>query len=118
MPFDERTDWVDTPSSPPPPGSTPVHAADIKRWERGIAEAHEELADKLSKADADATYGRAFPASQTIDYTNGNVTSVTEDGITTTYTYNADGTVDTDTRQGVTRKYTYTGGNLTKIEVQ
>lgn len=64
------------------------------------------------------TYGRAFPASQTIGYTNGNVTSVTEDGITTTYTYNADGTVDTDTRQGVTRKYTYTNGNLTKIEVQ
>jgi hypothetical protein len=57
MPFDERTDWVDTPSPPAPPGSTPVHAADIKRWERGIAEAHEGLVGKLSKADADATYG-------------------------------------------------------------
>lgn len=31
MPFDERTDWVDTPSSPPPP----VHAGDILRGERG-----------------------------------------------------------------------------------
>lgn len=55
MPFDERTDWRDTPSAPPPPGSTPVYAADILRWERGLAEAHEQLAGKLSKADADAT---------------------------------------------------------------
>ena len=71
----------------------------------------------LSKTEASATYAPAFPASQTIAYTDGNVTSVTEDGITTTYTYNPDGTVDTDTRQGVTRKYTYTDGNLTGIEV-
>lgn len=71
----------------------------------------------LTKTEASATYAPAFPASQTIAYTDGNVTSVTEDGITTTYTYNPDGTVDTDTRQGVTRKYTYTDGNLTGIEV-
>jgi len=42
---------------------------------------------------------------------------VTEGGITTTYTYNPDGTVATDTRLGVTRAYTYDGsGNLTSIE--
>ncbi|SED49965.1 YD repeat-containing protein [Rhodococcus pyridinivorans] len=78
----------------------------------------EETVDDHITRVGDSTYGRAFPASQTIGYANGNVTSVTEDGITTTYTYNADGTVDTDTRAGVTRKYTYTNGNLTKIEVQ
>lgn len=65
------------------------------------------------------TYAPVFPAAQTITYDgNGNVQTVTENGVTTTYTYNADGSVDTDTRQGVTRKYTYTDGNLTKIEVQ
>ncbi|MDX5962953.1 hypothetical protein SIM91_06455 [Rhodococcus opacus] len=41
---------------------------------------------------------------------------MTDNGITTTYTYNADGTVHTDTRDGVTRTYTYDGsGNLTGI---
>ncbi|WP_262982868.1 hypothetical protein [Arthrobacter globiformis] len=41
---------------------------------------------------------------------------MTEGGITTTYTYNTDGTVATDTCLGVTRTYTYTDGNLTGIE--
>lgn len=48
---------------------------------------------------------------------DGNVDSVTDNGIETTFTYNANGTVDTDTRLGKTRQYTYdTNGNLTNIE--
>lgn len=66
-----------------------------------------------------ATYVRAFPDSTAVVYDGENVSSVTEDGITTTYTYNPDGSVATDTRDGVTRAYTYdTAGNLTDIEVQ
>ncbi|WP_432679123.1 hypothetical protein ACRAJ3_09665 [Rhodococcus pyridinivorans] len=56
MPFDERTDWRDTPSAPPPPGSTPVHATDILRWERGLAVAHQQLDGRLSEEDLNATY--------------------------------------------------------------
>jgi YD repeat-containing protein len=60
----------------------------------------------------------AFPAELVIAYDeDGNVETVTEDGITTAYTYNADGTVDTDTRGAVTRQYTYVDGDLTGIEV-
>ena len=63
------------------------------------------------------TYALAFPDT-TITYDGDNVSTVTEEGVTTTYTYNVDGTVDTDTRLGVTRQYTYDGdGNLTTIEV-
>jgi len=70
----------------------------------------------LTKAVGDATYAPAFPDT-TITYSGGNVATVTDNGITTTYTYNADGTVHTDTRDGVTRTYTYDGsGNLTGIE--
>ena len=61
----------------------------------------------------------SLPTSTTIvtDPETGNVTSVTEDGVTTTYTYNDDGSVDTDTRLGVTRQYSYDAdGNLTTIE--
>lgn len=59
----------------------------------------------------------AFPDTS-ITYDGDNVATVTEEGVTTTYTYNIDGTVDTDTRLGVTRQYTYDGdGNLTTIEV-
>ncbi|WP_270483421.1 hypothetical protein [Gordonia jacobaea] len=72
----------------------------------------------LDKTTADTIYAKAFPASQVIaiDPATGNVTSVTTNGVATTYTYNADGTVHTDTRAGVTRTYTYDGsGNLTGI---
>ncbi|UKA69596.1 hypothetical protein [Arthrobacter sp. FW306-06-A] len=67
-----------------------------------------------------ATYAQAFSNTQTIAYNaDGSVQSVTENGITTTYTYNTDGTVATDTRtiNGVTttRNYGYTNGNLTSI---
>jgi YD repeat-containing protein len=59
---------------------------------------------------------KAFPDVE-ITYDGDDVDTVTEDGITTTYTYNPDGTVATDTRLGVTRTYTYDGsGNLTGIE--
>lgn len=80
MPFEEKTDWRDTPSAPAPPGSTPVYAADIKRWERGIAEAHEELVGKLSKADADATYGRVKTINGQAPNAQGNI--VVEAGAT------------------------------------
>jgi hypothetical protein len=54
-------------------------------------------------------------ADTAIEY-DGNVSSVTDSGVETTYTCNADGTVDTDTRLGVTRQYIYDGENLTGIE--
>lgn len=55
-----------------------------------------------------------FPLSGSIVYDdNGNVESVTEDGVSTTYTYNSDGTVDTETRNGSTRQYTYSDGIVT-----
>ncbi|RYF58703.1 MAG: hypothetical protein EOO27_11720 [Comamonadaceae bacterium] len=69
----------------------------------------------LTKSTADATYAPAFPDT-TITYDGDNVATVTDNGVTTTYTYNPDGTVATDTRAGVTRAYTYTDGNLTGIE--
>lgn len=105
-----------------PDSSTPVTAAALEHFETGVVEAHsdietinEALEGRLSDADLNATYAPAF-ADTAIAYTGDNVTSVTENGITTTYTYNGDGTVATDTRDGVTRQYTYTDGNLTGIE--
>ena len=53
MAFQERTDWVNSPKPPPKPGETPVRAADIKRWERGIAAAHEEIDGRLSEEGID-----------------------------------------------------------------
>lgn len=67
MPFDERTDWRDTPSAPPPPGSTPVHATDILRWERGLAVAHQQLDGRLSEEDLNATYGRIEDVAAKLD---------------------------------------------------
>lgn len=41
MVYQIREDWVDNPNQPPTEeGETPVAAADVLRWERGIAEAH------------------------------------------------------------------------------
>ncbi|MDI9914356.1 hypothetical protein [Rhodococcus sp. IEGM 1379] len=116
MAFVERTDWVDTPRPPAKPGETPVRSADIKRWERGIKKAHEEIDGRLSEAALDGTYAPAFATTGITYDGSGNVQTVTENGITTTYAYNPDGTVHTDTRAGVTRTYTYDGsGNLTGI---
>lgn len=67
-----------------------------------------------------ATYAREFEPSTAIVYdgTTGNVTSSTEGGITTTYTYNADGTVNTETRLGKVRTWAYDGsGNPTSSTV-
>lgn len=65
-------------------------------------------------------YATAFEASSSIVYdpATGNVTSATEGGITTTFTYNADGTVNTETRQGKVRTWVYDGnGNPTSSTV-
>ncbi|QHB37872.1 hypothetical protein SEA_OPIE_29 [Gordonia phage Opie] len=68
---------------------------------------------------ADAAYAPAFPDTGITYDGSGNVQTVTEDGVATTYTYNSDGTVATDTRAGVTRTYGYDGnGNLTTITVE
>jgi uncharacterized protein RhaS with RHS repeats len=70
----------------------------------------------LTEANANATYAPVYPDALTITYSGGNVATVTENGVTTSFTYNSDGTVATDTRAGVTRTYTYDGsGNLTGI---
>jgi YD repeat-containing protein len=46
---------------------------------------------------------------------NGNPTSVTDNGVTTVFTYNPDGTPHTQTRDGVTRTYTYANGQLVSV---
>lgn len=76
-----------------------------------------DAADFITETQADASYAPVFPDSIAPTYdSNGNVLTVTTDGVTTTYTYNPDGTVATDERAGVTRTYTYDGsGNLTGI---
>lgn len=76
-----------------------------------------ELDGKLDEATAAASYAPVFADSTGITYDgDGNVQTVTENGVTTTYTYNPDGSVATDVRAGVTRTYTYDGsGNLTGI---
>lgn len=78
----------------------------------GLPAAIEEVGNSI--------YAPSFPAATTITYDGDNVDTVTENGITTEYTYNADGSVATDSRTvgGVTtvRTYTYDGsGNLTGI---
>lgn len=47
---------------------------------------------------------------------NGNAATVTEAGVVTTYTYNADGTVATHQRGNrPVRTYTYSGDNLVSV---
>ena len=90
MAFVERTDWVNSPKPPPKPGETPVRAADIKRWERGIATAHEELEGRLSeegidervRAVGDGTYvrfvdqnGNPLPEGSVVTISVHNVTN-------------------------------------------
>ncbi|QDK02786.1 hypothetical protein SEA_SQUIDDLY_34 [Gordonia phage Squiddly] len=65
------------------------------------------------------TYAPLMPDTGITYDGSGNVQTVTENGVMTTYTYNPDGTVATDTRGGVTRTYGYDGnGNLTSITVE
>jgi len=77
------------------------------------------LPTRLSDAQLSATYDRAFEASTSIVYDgSGNVTSSTEGGVTTTFTYNLDGTVHTETRLGKVRTWAYDGsGNPTSSTV-
>ncbi|QDF16742.1 hypothetical protein SEA_HANNAHD_29 [Gordonia phage HannahD] len=78
-----------------------------------------ELVTAWIEGVADATYAPAFPDTGIAYDGSGNVQTVTENGVATTYTYNPDGTVATDTRAGVTRTYGYDGnGNLTSITVE
>ena len=68
----------------------------------------------------DERYTRELAPISAISYdpTTGDVTSITEGGITTTYTYNPDGTLNTETRLGKTRTRTYDGnGRLTGATV-
>ncbi len=59
----------------------------------------------------------AHPLSTTITYNvDGSVATVTASGVLTEYSYNADGSVAEDSRLGVIRTYTYdVSGNLTGI---
>lgn len=77
-------------------------------------------AGSAARGALNATYAREFEPSTAIVYdgATGNVTSLTEGGITTTYTYNADGTVNTETRLGKVRTWAYDGsGNPTSSTV-
>jgi YD repeat-containing protein len=70
--------------------------------------------------DISPTYTPAFAPSTSIVYdaTTGAVTSATENGVTTTYTYNADGSVNTETRLGKVRTWVYdASGNPTSSTV-
>ncbi|QTJ64963.1 hypothetical protein HYG77_04690 [Rhodococcus sp. ZPP] len=94
-----------------PPNADPPTTIDATRV-NGLPAAIEEVGNSI--------YAPSFPAATTITYDGDNVDTVTENGITTEYTYNADGSVATDSRTvgGVTtvRTYTYDGsGNLTGI---
>ena len=76
------------------------------------------LPARLSDAQLTATYAKADPAIAMVygDPANPTLpTSVTEDGITTTFTYDGSGNPLTRTRNGVTRTFTYTAGNLTGV---
>jgi len=78
------------------------------------------LPTRLGDTALGATYSRAFEASTAIVYDSatGNVTSTTEGGITTTFTYNTDGTVNTETRLGKVRTWAYdANGNPTSSTV-
>ena len=74
--------------------------------------------DAQAQADR-ATHQPAFP-DLTITYNvGGSPVEVTEDGITTTYAYNPDGTLHTATRlvdgEPLTKTYAYSGGNLVGV---
>jgi YD repeat-containing protein len=66
-----------------------------------------------------ATFVPALAPSTSIVYDgSGQVTSATENGITTVYTYNSDGTVNTETRLGKVRTWAYdANGNPTSSTV-
>lgn len=120
------------------PGGTVVAVPDI--WSAQIAAAEAAaleaanalidsetfVADQVENGPAAAKVSakiqRAKVPDTLITYDDdGNVDTVTENGLTTTYTYNVDGTVATDSvtiaGETINRSYTYDGdGNLTEIE--
>jgi YD repeat-containing protein len=77
------------------------------------------LPTRLQSGELNATYVPGFAPSTSIVYNAaGQVTSATENGITTTYAYNADGTVNTEARLGKVRTWTYdSNGNPTSSTV-
>jgi YD repeat-containing protein len=78
------------------------------------------LPTRLGTTALNATFDRAFEPSTSIVYdaATGNVTSATEGGITTTFTYNTDGSVKTETRLGKVRTWVYdAAGNPTSSTV-
>lgn len=81
-----------------------------------------DLNTNFDKIDAHAHSGTYVPSDPTLAITynaDGTTASVAETQggttITTTFTYNTDGTIHTSTRLGVTRTFTYTNGNLTAV---
>lgn len=63
-----------------------------------------------------AAFVPADPVLSDFVYTDGNLTSYKEDGVTITLTYNADGTVATSKRgTAATKTYSYSGGNLAGV---
>ena len=98
-----------------PPAAATVYGVTLDAVTDAAIASNVSSGDSDTRAALDATYAPAF-ADTAITYDGDNVDTVTAGGITTTYTYNPDGTVATDTRAGVTRAYTYVDGNLTGIE--
>lgn len=81
-----------------------------------------DLATNYDKLDAHTHSGTYVPGDPTLAIAyngDGTIASVAETAagttITTTFTYNTDGTIHTSTRLGVTRTYTYVSGNLTAV---
>lgn len=63
MPYNQETDWTDWNEAGVPPASVRrVRSADIKRWEQGIADAHDSLDGRLSDATLNATYAPVLGA--------------------------------------------------------
>jgi YD repeat-containing protein len=137
--FDPFLGWVDiTDPNNIPQDARVISATDLLRYENFGVAAKDRL-NELSTVATDGgladliqspgsevatalstTYAREFEPSTSIVYdpSTGAVTSSTEGGITTTYTYNADGTVDTETRLGKVRTWAYdASGNPTSSTV-
>jgi YD repeat-containing protein len=88
----------------------------------GLSDETKESLSNTIAVEVGAVAAPAFAEATVITYdAEGNVETVTTNGITTTYTYDTDGNVATDSRTvgetTTTRTYAYdTAGNLTGIE--
>ncbi|WP_415395211.1 hypothetical protein ACMTN4_07525 [Rhodococcus globerulus] len=100
MAFVERTDWVNSPKPPPKPGETPVRAADIKRWERGIAAAHEELEGRLSEEGIDERV-RAVGDGTYVRFVDQNGDPLPDGAVTTIHVNTTNGGIDDITFEGI-----------------